>query len=93
MEFVSLGAMVVTLRGVVVGDFPIQIAKMKTRLFKGSRVLEYLLSECALLYAKVGAPPAVFCALLYAKVGAPPAVFEDCWRGSHFSIKESRLAQ
>ena len=35
MEFVSLGAMVVTLRGVVVGDFPIQIAKMKTQVIQG----------------------------------------------------------
>ena len=35
MEFVSLGAMVVTLRGVVVGDFPIQIAKMKTEVIQG----------------------------------------------------------
>ena len=31
MEFFSLGAMVVALRGVVVDDFPIQIAKMKIR--------------------------------------------------------------
>ena len=39
MEFVSLGAMVVTLRGVVVGGFPIQIAKMKTQVIQaGSRV-------------------------------------------------------
>ena len=35
MEFVSLSAMVVTLRGVVVGDFPIQIAKMKTQVIQG----------------------------------------------------------
>ena len=35
MEFVSLGAMVVTLRGVVVGGFPIQIAKMKTQVIQG----------------------------------------------------------
>ena len=35
MEFVSLGAMVVALRGVVVDDFPIQIAKMKTRVIQG----------------------------------------------------------
>ena len=38
MEFVSLGAMVVTLRGVVVGDFPIQIAKMKTQVFQGYKI-------------------------------------------------------
>ena len=37
MEFVSLGAMVVTLRGVVVGGFPIQIAKMKTKVIQDSR--------------------------------------------------------
>ena len=35
MEFVSLGAMVVALRGVVVDDFPIQIAKMKIRTIQG----------------------------------------------------------
>ena len=35
MLFVYLGAVVVTERGVEVGDFPIQIAKMKTRRILG----------------------------------------------------------
>ena len=38
MEFVFLGAVVVTLRVVEMGHFPIQIAKMKTQVIQGGQV-------------------------------------------------------
>ena len=44
MEFVFLGAVVVALRVVEIGHFPIQIAKMKTQVFQGRKEVQHPIS-------------------------------------------------